>query len=103
MTTAPPAAIQAARGFDDTHRPMAGAIPLDAKLTRDRAAQALTAEGLPTSAATLATLASRGGGPPYQRYGRLAIYTWGPTLEWAMGRMSRPARSAIERKVAEGC
>jgi hypothetical protein len=75
-------------------------IPSDAKLTRDQTAQALTNNGFPTAAATLATLASRGGGPPYQRYGRAAIYTWGTVLQWALGRMSPPAHSATERKIA---
>jgi len=39
---------------------------LDALLTRDRLAEALTEAGYPTKAKTLATKASRGGGPPYR-------------------------------------
>ena len=42
----------------------------DALLRRKLTADALTEVGYPTSEKTLATKASRGGGPPYHRYGR---------------------------------
>jgi hypothetical protein len=49
----------------------------NALLRRKQAAEALTAAGFPTSAATLATKASRGGGPTYRLFGRCR-FTAGP-------------------------
>jgi hypothetical protein len=60
----------------------------DSKLTRVQLAEALTNAGFPTSPATLATKATRGGGPPYQYWGPKPIYTWAPSLEWAERRLS---------------
>jgi hypothetical protein len=71
-------------------------LPSDAKLTRADLAEALTAAGFPTSAKTLATKACRGGGPPFQRWGARVIYTWGPSLKWAMDLLSEPIRSTSE-------
>ena len=62
----------------------------DTLLTRDAIAAALNDAGFPISAATLATKATRGGGPPYRLFGRRPLYEWGPTLEWARGRLSAP-------------
>src|SRR6516164_6710537 len=45
----------------------------DALLPRDKFAAALTEAGFPTSAKTLATKATRGGGPPFQKYGPRAL------------------------------
>lgn len=60
-------------------------IPADPEvlLGRKAAAGALTAAGYPRTTATLATEASRGGGPPYRRFGKRAIYRWGDLLAWA--------------------
>jgi hypothetical protein len=63
----------------------------DALLTRAQAAHALSASGYPVTAATLATKATRGEGPPFQRFGRKPLYVWRDTLAWARGRMT-PAR-----------
>jgi hypothetical protein len=68
----------------------------DALLTRRRTAEALTEAGLPTPAATLATMATRGGGPPYQLYGRRALYRWGDALAWAQARLTTPRRTTSE-------
>jgi hypothetical protein len=73
---------------------------LDTLLTRDRTAAALTAAGFPTSAATLATMATRGGGPPYQKYGPRVIYRWGAALAWAKGRLSGPVHTTSESNTA---
>ena len=73
-------------------------IPADARLSRKHIAQALTDCGFPTSEKTLATKASRGGGPPYQRYGRIAIYTWSKTIDWILAELGKPARNASEHK-----
>lgn len=73
---------------------------LDALLTRDQTAAALTRAGFPTAAATLATMATRGGGPPYQKYGPRVIYRWGDALAWARGRLSRPVHTTSESNTA---
>jgi hypothetical protein len=67
-----------------------------AKLTRRALSAALTASGYPVSVATLNTMASRGGGPPYRRFGRRALYTWGDALAWAESRLSAPMHSTSE-------
>jgi hypothetical protein len=73
-------------------------IPIDPEtmLLRSDAAAALTKAGYPTAPATLATLASRGGGPVYRRYGSRAIYRWGDLREWAQSRLGAPMRSTSE-------
>jgi hypothetical protein len=83
---------------------MADRIPLDpdTKLRRQALAVQLTAEGFPTSEKTLATKATRGGGPPYRLYGRIPIYTWGEALEWALKRLSPLMTSTSERELQPG-
>ncbi len=73
---------------------------LDAMLSRKAAAEALTAAGYPTSEATLATKATRGGGPLYQLFGRKPLYRWRDALAWAEGRLSKPVRTAAEAREA---
>ena len=68
----------------------------DALLRRDAVAAALTAVGLPVKSKTLATMATRGGGPPYRLFGRWPLYRWGDALVWAEGRLSPPRRSTSE-------
>jgi hypothetical protein len=65
-------------------------------LTRTAAATALTDAGYPTSPATLATKASRGGGPSFRRYGRVPLYSWRDLIEWAQSRLGPPMRSTSE-------
>jgi len=65
-------------------------------LSREETAQELTREGFTLSAKALATLASRGGGPAYRRFGRRALYRWSDALEWAEGRLSPPRKSTSE-------
>jgi hypothetical protein len=81
-----------------TDRGRIASVPeaLDALLTRRDAAAALTAAGYPVARATLATRASRGGGPPYRRFGRVPLYRWGDLLTWAESRLSPPMRSTSE-------
>ncbi|NDC75298.1 DNA-binding protein [bacterium] len=55
----------------------------DALLTRERVAAALTDAGYPVATKTLATKATRGGGPPYRVFGSRALYRWGDALAWA--------------------
>jgi hypothetical protein len=68
----------------------------DSLLGRKETAAALTESGLPVAAATLTTMACRGGGPPYQLFGPRALYRWGDALAWARARLSAPRRSAAE-------
>jgi hypothetical protein len=72
----------------------------DKLLTRDQAATALTECGFKTSSATLATKATRGGGPPYRLFGRRPLYRWGDALEWARGRLSEPVTCTAEAAAA---
>jgi hypothetical protein len=65
----------------------------DMLFTRRAAAAALTEAGFPTAPATLATLATRGGGPVYRRYGNRVIYSWADLVGWAKSRLSGPLSS----------
>jgi hypothetical protein len=72
----------------------------DELLTRGAVAAALTASGYPVKAATLATLASRGGGPPFQKFGARPLYRWSNCLAWAQSRLSPPRHSTSEADAA---
>jgi hypothetical protein len=72
----------------------------DSLLSRREAAAALTAVGYRTAPTTLATLATRGGGPIYRRYGPRVIYRWSDLLDWAQSRLSPPMRSTSEADAA---
>jgi hypothetical protein len=77
-------------------RTMAMDLNPDTLLTRLGAAQFLTEQGYQTAPATLATKASRGGGPEYECYGRRPLYRPEKLLEWAKSRLSKPVRSSSE-------
>lgn len=62
----------------------------EALLTRDATAAALTASGFPVKPKTLATKATRGGGPPFMAFGKRVLYRWGSTLKWAKEQLSAP-------------
>ena len=68
----------------------------DTLLRRNETADALTSAGYPVSTATLATKATRGGGPPFRSFGRIPLYRWADALAWAEGRLSPPRRSTSE-------
>jgi hypothetical protein len=93
-----------ARALPVTARPLliptnpALPIPLNARLSRKEAAAALTAHGFRVAALTLATKAVRGGGPPYERFGKYTSYVWGPTLKWAQGRLKPICGSTPDQK-----
>jgi hypothetical protein len=78
------------------------ALPDDPEtlLTRQGAAQALTEAGYPTSPKTLATKASRGGGPKFRKYGSRPLYRWHDLREWARSRLGPPMRSTSEADAA---
>jgi hypothetical protein len=65
----------------------------DTRLTRDAAASALSEAGFPISPATKAT---RGGGPPFRRFGARPLYRWGDALAWAQSRLGPLVNSTSE-------
>lgn len=79
---------------------MATPVDDDTLLRRDALAAALTAAGFPIAPTTLATKASRGGGPPYEMWGRIPLYRWGKSLAWARGRLSEPRHSSSAADVS---
>lgn len=68
----------------------------DERLTRNALANALAAAGFPVKPATLATKATRGGGPPFRRFGARPLYRWGDAIAWAESRLSSLHRSTSE-------
>jgi hypothetical protein len=77
-------------------------IDNDALLSRAETAAALRAEGYRVAAATLATKAVRGGGPPFMKFSRYAVYRWGDALTWAKASCSRSVTSTSELAAVEG-
>ncbi len=66
-----------------------------------RAASALLAEiGIPCAAATLATLATRGGGPLYSKFGSRVVYRRDDLVTWAQAKLTPPRRSTSEADAA---
>jgi hypothetical protein len=59
-------------------------------LTREQTASALSRIGYRVKEKTLATKASRGGGPPYHLFNGRAVYRWGSALAWAQSSMGTP-------------
>jgi hypothetical protein len=73
----------------------------DALLTRDQTAKALTEAGYLIASPTLATKATRGGGPVFRLFNGRAIYRWGDALQWAESKLSAPRRSTSENTACE--
>jgi hypothetical protein len=74
----------------------------DAVLRRRAVAAELSALGYPVAASTLATMAVRGGGPPYRVFGRIPLYRWADAVAWAEGRMSAPRCTTSEGDAQRG-
>jgi hypothetical protein len=72
----------------------------DQWLTREQAAAILTAAGFPVKAKTLATKATRGGGPPFRRFGTKPLYRRSDAFAWAESRLSAPMATTSERDAA---
>ena len=72
----------------------------DARLSRRDTAEALTAAGYPISAATLASMATRGGGPEYVLFNGRVLYRFGTALAWAQARTTAPRATAAEGRAA---
>jgi hypothetical protein len=68
----------------------------EALLRRDATAAALTEAGFHTSPKTLASLATRGGGPKFRKFGKYPVYRWGDALQWARAKLSPPVSSTAE-------
>jgi len=66
-------------------------------LRRPDCATALTEAGYPVRPKTLSTLATRGGGPPYHKFGRTVLYRWSDALAWGEARLSPLRWSSSER------
>ena len=72
----------------------------DALLRRRAVAEALTEAGYPVRSATLATMASRGGGPLFRLFGRVPLYRWSDALAWAQSRLSEPRTTTSDHEAA---
>jgi hypothetical protein len=68
----------------------------DTPFRRAEAAAYLTRLGYPTATATLAKLASTGGGPTFRSFGRVPLYRPEDLLAWAESRTSAPRRSTSD-------
>jgi hypothetical protein len=66
---------------------------------RDAVAAALTAAGFPVKSKTLATKASRGGGPTFRRFGVKPLYRWADAVAWAQSRLGPVIFSTSEGDV----
>src|SRR5215471_13492418 len=73
----------------------------DALLTRDQTSEALKESGFPIEPSTLATKATRGGGPSFHKFGPRVLYRWGDALAWAQSRLSTPRRNTSEGEVLD--
>jgi len=75
-------------------------MPVEKYLTRKEAAEYCRARGLPIAPTTLAKFVSEGGGPPYYRFGRAAVY-WPADLDaWITERLGQPRRTTTELEAA---
>ena len=72
----------------------------DFLLSRVETAKALTEGGYPIKAKTLATMATRGGGPPYRKWSKVTLYRWGDALQWAQARLTGPQVTTSARDVS---
>ena len=72
------------------------AVEFECRLDRRQAADFLTARGYRTAAATLAKLASIGGGPMFESFGRKPLYREAELLAWAQAKTTGPRRSTSD-------
>ena len=71
------------------------------RFRRRAAAQFLSEHGYPTAHATLAKLASIGGGPPFRSWGRIPLYDAQELLAWAEGRLAAARRTTSEPRIIQ--
>ena len=72
------------------------AVEFECRLDRRQAAAFLTERGYRTAPATLAKLASIGGGPTFVSFGRKPLYREADLVEWAQARTTGPRRSTSD-------
>ena len=72
------------------------AVEFAQRLDRQQAAAFLTARGYRTAPATLAKLASMGGGPSFESFGRKPPYREADLLAWAQAKTTGPRRSTSD-------
>jgi len=94
----PHVAEEVGRSIDRRRHEMASAIPADLnqRLLRSQTAAALTEIGFKIAGPTLATMATRGGGPPFCKWGPRVVYRWGDALAWAEARLSKSRHTTSE-------
>jgi hypothetical protein len=66
------------------------------RLNRSEASEFLTKHGYRTATSTLGKMATIGGGPEFEKFGRLPLYRPSNLLTWAKSRCTRPRRSTSE-------
>jgi hypothetical protein len=72
------------------------AVEFERRLDRRQAAAFLTERGYRTAPATLAKLASLGGGPIFESFGRKPLYREADLLAWACAKTTGPRRSTSD-------
>jgi hypothetical protein len=78
------------------------ALTPDTYLPREKVPDALEKElGLRTTKTSLATMAVRGGGPKFRKFGPRAVYRWGDVVAWAESNLSSPRGSTAEGYVLD--
>jgi len=60
------------------------------RIGREALATLLTSRGFPVTCHTLATFASNRTGPPYEIFGKRALYCPDAAFDWARARMTTP-------------
>jgi hypothetical protein len=65
-------------------------------LRRVQVTAKLCVNGFPVGEMTLARLAARGEGPPFYRFGNVALYRWDEVIAWARGRLK--AQNHLRRR-----
>ena len=88
------------KGNNNDRPAFAGAPEPEALLTRVPTAENLTRAGFRISPKTLATMACRGGGPSFRKFGSRPLYRWADALAWAQGRLSEPRCNTSAQDVA---
>ena len=72
------------------------AVEFECRLDRRQAAAFLTEREYRTAPATLAKLASIGGGPTFVSFGRKPLYREADLIEWAQARTTGPRGSTSD-------
>ena len=69
----------------------------DTILTRRQLAEKSKEANVPVAESSLASMASRGTGPTFTKYGNRSLYRWGGYIDWVVGK-STAARSTSEHR-----